>query len=123
MRLLFDQNISRSAVSSLRDFFPDSTHVFDVALDAATDREIWEYAEANDLVIVSKDSDFRLFAFLQEPPPKAIWVRVGNVTTTEIVTLLLDENERIIEFGQSAVETLLVLDRQQPSQPGGADGA
>lgn len=91
--------------------------MLDVGLDEATDRQIWDYAAANDFVIVSKDSDFRLYAFLQEPPPKIVWLRSGNSTTTQIVTLLLDENERIIEFAETADETLLVLNLWPPAEP------
>ena len=64
MRLLFDQNLSRRLLAMLRDAYPDSVHVVDVELDTATDREIWEYAGEHDLIVVSKDSDFRQLAFL-----------------------------------------------------------
>lgn len=64
--------------------YPDSKHVTEVGLDTATDAEIWSYAREHDLVIVSKDSDFRQLAFLHGPPPKAIWVRLGNASTIEI---------------------------------------
>ena len=33
---------------------------------------------------MSKDSDFRQLAFLHGPPPKVVWLRIGNVTTVEI---------------------------------------
>ena len=118
MRLLFDQNISRSVVPAIRDVFPDSTHVLELGLDEATDREIWAYAKVNELTIVSKDSDFRVLAFLDDPPPKAVWLRVGNATTAQIVTLLLDEHERIIDFGENGEETLLVLDPRASGEPG-----
>ena len=72
MRLLFDQNLSRRLVEMLRDAFPDSIHVVDVELDIATGREILEYPREHDLILVSKDSDFRQLAFLHGPPPKVV---------------------------------------------------
>lgn len=109
MKLLFDQNLARNLVRELSPLFPDSRHVLDVELDKATDREIWEFARTNGFTIVSKDSDFRQLAFLLGPPPKAVWVRAGNATTVGILTLLLDEHERIFALNESQEDTLLVL--------------
>lgn len=109
MKLLLDQNLSRNLVRELTPLFPDSRHVLDLELDTATDREIWNYAGANGFTIMSKDSDFRQLAFLLGPPPKAVWIRAGNATTVEILTLLLDEHERIFALDESEEDTLLVL--------------
>jgi len=74
VKLLFDQNLSHKLVSRLADIFPDSSHVREVGLKAAEDLVIWEYAR-NNLMIVSKDSDFHQRSFLYGFPPKVIWVR------------------------------------------------
>ena len=113
MRLLFDQNLSRRLVGMLRDAFPDSVHVADVHLDTATDREIWEYAGEQDLIVTSKDSDFRQLAFLYGPPPKVVWVRVGNASTAQVANVLLDHAERIEAFVDDDDEAMLVI----PAQP------
>ncbi len=109
MRLLFDQNLSRNLVKRLAIEFPDSVHVTDVGLDTASDREIWNYAGEKGLVIVSKDADFRQLAFLIGPPPKAVWLRMGNASTLDILTVLRDYHEAIDEFSRSEDEALLVL--------------
>ena len=109
MRLLFDQNLSRYLVHQLAGEFPDSQHVIEVGLDTATDREIWDFAGAQGFVIVSKDSDFRQLAFLLGPPPKAIWLRMGNVSTVDIYNALRDHQQAIHHFNESAEEALLVL--------------
>ena len=93
----------------LRDAFRDSVHVVDVELDAATDREIWEYAGEHDLIVVSKDSDFRQLAFLHGLPPKVVWLRVGNASTAQIATALLDHVERIEVFVDDDEEAMLVI--------------
>lgn len=109
MRLLFDQNLSRHLVGHLRDVFPESKHVTSLDLDAATDDEIWSYAGEHGYVIVSKDSDFRQLAFLHGPPPKAIWLRVGNASTVTILQVLIDHVEAIEAFSDGDDEALLVL--------------
>lgn len=109
MRLLFDQNLSHRLVGELAGEFPESVHVGSLGLDTATDQEIWDYAGEHGYVIVSKDSDFRQLAFLLGPPPKAIWLRVGNRSTAAIADLLRSVVRVIVSFEESEEEALLVL--------------
>lgn len=109
MKLLFDQNLSRRLVGMLSVDYPQSSHVTEVGLDTATDAEIWTYSGQHGLVIVSKDSDFRQLAFLHGPPPKAIWVRLGNATTIEILDVLRNNRDEIARFGADPDEALLVI--------------
>ncbi len=110
MKLLFDQNLSRHLVRKLADVFAGSRHVTEVGLDAATDSEIWSYAGEQDFVIVSKDSDFRQLAFLNGPPPKAIWLRLGNASTNEILAVLREHRGVMQVFSESEDEALLVIE-------------
>ena len=109
MRLLLDQNLSRLLLGELALSFPQSSHVAALGLETATDREIWTYAGAHDYVIVSKDSDFRQLAFLLGPPPKAVWLRVGNCSTSAIAELMRANADVIARFAASEEEALLVL--------------
>lgn len=109
MRLLFDQNLSRNLVVQVRDAFPESRHVTALDLDTATDREIWDHAREHGYVIVSKDSDFRQLAFLYGPPPKVLWLRVGNASTKTVLQVILEHVEAIEAFAISEDEALLVL--------------
>jgi predicted nuclease of predicted toxin-antitoxin system len=109
VKLLFDQNLSRHLVTRLAHLFPESSHVAALALETASDREVWDYAGSNDFAIVSKDSDFRQLAFLLGPPPKSIWLRVGNESTSAIARLLTDSVRDIEEFAESGESALLVL--------------
>ncbi len=109
MKLLFDQNLSRRLVRLLDNEFPGSRHVSDLGLDTATDQTIWEYAADHGYVIVSKDSDFRQLAFLRGPPPKAIWVQLGNASTRDILRVLSDHSNVISSFGDHDEEALLVI--------------
>ena len=109
MKLLLDQNLSRHLVRHLRDVFPESEHVSDLGLDGATDEEIWEYAREQGHLVASKDSDFRQLAFLHGPPPKVLWLRVGNASTATVLQLILDHVEVIEAFGVSEDEAMLVL--------------
>ncbi len=109
MKLLFDQNLARVLVRRLTAEYPESAHVVEVGLATATDGAIWEFARNNDYVIVSKDSDFRQLAFLLGPPPRAVWVRIGNVSTSVIEDLLRRSVESLQRFADSEEESLLIL--------------
>ncbi len=56
MKLLFDQNLSFKLPHLLVDIFPESSQVRLVQLDRANDAMIWEYARANDYVLVTQDA-------------------------------------------------------------------
>ena len=109
MRLLFDQNLSRRLLAELAPIFPDSAYAGALGLDTATDREIWAYAGEHGSLIVSKDSDFRQLAFLLGPPPKVVWLRVGNCSTAVIADLLRSGADIIARFAASEEDALLVL--------------
>lgn len=100
MKLLFDQNLSPRLVSRLSDIYPNSSHVFLEGLEQANDQEIWQYSCDNDYIIVTKDSDFNELVVLRGFPPKVIWVRRGNCSTTEIEAILRSHQEDIINFSQ-----------------------
>jgi len=78
-------------------------------LEEATDRVIWDFAADHGYVIVSGDSDYRRPAFLRGSPPKAIWVRLGNASTQDILRVLSDHRSLISDFGDREEEALLVI--------------
>ena len=109
MRLLFDQNLSRRLASALEDLFPGSVHVSSLGLEHADDADIWEYAVSNEMIVVSKDSDFRQRSFLLGPPPKVIWIVRGNCSTEAIEMILRQSRSDILAFDSDPASALLVL--------------
>lgn len=109
MKLLFDANVSHKLVRHLASEYPDSSHVREVGLRGAEDRQIWDYARANGFVIASKDSDFRERSYVEGSPPKIIWLDVGNAGTGAIAALLRRERERIERFHTLEDASLLIL--------------
>jgi predicted nuclease of predicted toxin-antitoxin system len=51
----------------------------------APDRQIWDYAFANDAVLITKDEDFITMRALNPQGPPIVWVRVGNTTRRELL--------------------------------------
>jgi predicted nuclease of predicted toxin-antitoxin system len=82
VKLLLDENLAPRLATALSDLYPGSRHLTDCGLRGSSDDAVWQYARDNDFVIVSKDSDFSQRSALLGSPPKVIWLRVGNCTTT-----------------------------------------
>ena len=95
MRLLLDHNVSPKLVRRLADVHPGSTHIFLEGMDREPDAFVWEYARTNAYVIVTKDADFADMSVLRGHPPKVIWVRIGNCTTSQIEDFFRDQQETI----------------------------
>lgn len=52
MKFLFDHNLSPRLVKQLSDIAKDSAHVYDLGMAEAEDTEVWNYAKANNYMIV-----------------------------------------------------------------------
>ena len=109
MKLLFDENLSHKLVRLLADLFPDSVHVREVGLKAADDPVVWNYAKTNGLMIVSKDSDLHQRSFVFGHPPKIIWVRLGNCSTSDVERLLRKQFTAIKAFYEDDYASFLSL--------------
>lgn len=109
MKLLFDENLSHRLASLLADLFPDSVHVRDIGLKAADDIQVWDYAKINDFMVVSRDSDMHDRSFLFGYPPKVIWVRLGNCSTSDVEKLLRREFKAIEIFHNDTYASFLTL--------------
>lgn len=62
---------------------------------SATDSELWEYARAQELVIVTKDADFFARIVINDPPPWIVHLRFGNRRRGDFHHLLAQHWPRI----------------------------
>ena len=109
MRLLLDQNLSPRLVPALVDLYPGSGHVREVGLQTADDDMVWRYAAEHGFVIVSKDADFHERSFLLGYPPKVVWIRRGNCSTDDVITLLRDHYAAMLMFDADEEGSFLAL--------------
>lgn len=98
MRFLFDQNISFRILKELPNAFQNSTHVISEGLINAKDKEVWAFAKENEYAIVTQDSDFNELNSILGFPPKVIWIRTGNISTTGIIKILIEQEKNIEKF-------------------------
>ena len=108
MKLLFDENLSHRLPKALSDIYPGSDHLRDCGLRGASDDRVWQYAGENGFVIVSKDSDFSERSALLGSPPKVVWLRVGNCTTTRAEFVLRNALARLESFVSGHEDCLVI---------------
>lgn len=84
-RYLIDANLpQRLALWRSADFELVADHD-----EAWPDSVVWEYAREHDLVIVTKDADFRDRIMSSNPPPRVIHIRVGNLRLSALRAFLI----------------------------------
>lgn len=73
--LLLDENIPSRII-----FTPILPVVHSTSLgQSLSDTFLWEYALANEYVILTKDTDFSNRMMLADPPPWVVHLRIGNM--------------------------------------------
>lgn len=114
--LLIDENLP----ASLAGILPlDCTHATRLGAQP-TDHQLWLHARENDWTILTRDTDFFDRLMLEGPPPKVIWVRLGNIRRKDlesmlirlwprIITLITDAD--LIEIHPGSLETFQRSDR------------
>ncbi len=61
------------------------------------------------MVLVSKDSDFLERGLLYGPPPKVIYLALGNCPTRRVEEVLRESREKIAIFLANTEEGVLIL--------------
>jgi predicted nuclease of predicted toxin-antitoxin system len=113
VKLLLDENLSPRLAAALVDLYPGSLHLRDCGLRGASDARVWQYARENGFIVVSKDADFAQQSLLSGGPPKVIWLRIGNCTTSRVDFVLRNAVARIRAF-ENNEESCLVLTYPRP---------
>jgi predicted nuclease of predicted toxin-antitoxin system len=87
MKYLIDENLPDCLkVWSTKDFL----HVTKITKSIA-DNEIWKYALENNLIIITKDSDFHERILYRNPPPKVILFKLGNTSIPFLEEFLITQ--------------------------------
>lgn len=77
-------------------------------MEASNDRDIWELAKSEQMVIVTKDEDFPLMADRHAgSSPQVLWVRMGNCRKSALFatfSALLSTLRSLLEEGRGVIE-------------------
>ncbi|MTW20005.1 DUF5615 family PIN-like protein [Allochromatium palmeri] len=108
MKLLVDNQLPAALARFLEERGLVCRHVCDLGLDASDDRVIWELAQAEHWVIVTKDEDFTLLANRTgQTAPQVVWVRIGNCRKSVLLNAFdqaLPDLIRLLEEGRTVIE-------------------
>ena len=83
--LLIDENLPTSLVRLLP---VECSHATDLG-QQPSDSLLWSHARERNWTILTRDTDFFDRIMLQGPPPKVIWVRLGNIRKADLESLLI----------------------------------
>lgn len=92
MKFLCDVHISYQLVKTLHHLNFECVHV-NTILDKwyTSDIAIATYADENDFIIITKDSDFRNSFFIKKSPKKLIKINLGNISNKDLIAIF-EEN-------------------------------
>lgn len=109
MNFLIDVHLPVS-LSKFLDKQPDCTsiHINQILQKwRTTDYVICKYADENNLVVVTKDSDFKNSHFINKIPKKVIRVVLGNISNNDLILIFthyLHEIKRLTENEEFYIE-------------------
>lgn len=82
-------------------------HVFDLGMVTTADSTIFDRARAANVVVITRDRDFRVLLDRHGPPPAVVWVSLGNCSNAALLARFeqhWDEIVRLIDSGEPLVE-------------------
>lgn len=88
MRFLVDANLSPRVAEWLRNNGYDATHVFDMGLNQAGDRQIFEAAANRRQILLTSDLDFGEIVAQSSTPISALILRLRSTATDHVTKRL-----------------------------------
>jgi len=106
-----DAQLPPSLATSLRRTLSvDANHVQNLGFIGAKDESIFRAAREANAIVVTKDSDFVHLLERSGPPPRILWITLGNVSNTELWQTL-ERNWGFIRANFEAGEPLVEIGR------------
>lgn len=89
MRFLIDAQLPASLCKLLTSKGLDSIHVLDLPEgDETPDKQISKYADTNDFIVITKDTDFYHSHMIHLQPKKLLLLTIGNVNNNYLFALI-----------------------------------
>ena len=107
MKFLVDNHLPATLARFLSSLGEDCRHVLECGLAQASDREIWSFAAAENLVLISKDEDFLHLAKRTGAAVQLVWVRLGNCRNAALIEAFGNAWPRVLksmESGERVIE-------------------
>jgi len=89
VKFLVDAQLPPALARGLREVGYNVQAVRELGLREAEDDTIWDYALANQAVIITKDQDFADRLLSSRTAPIIVWLRIGNTSNRALLAWLL----------------------------------
>lgn len=110
MKFLCDVHISFKLVKHIETLGFEAIHVNNILDSSETkDSDISSYADKKNLIIITKDSDFRYSHFIKKTPKKLIKINLGNISNQKLEKIFTTNISKIQKLN-SKPNFLLELD-------------
>lgn len=70
---------------------------------------MWDLARDHQCMLVTKDEDFHRLSVLRGAPPKVVWLRLGNASTSDVAGVLRQHADTLERFDAQDELTVLEL--------------
>jgi len=96
MKFICDVHISYKLVRHLKHLGFETLHVNDLLNKWYThDHEISAFADLHDLILITKDYDFKNSFFVNKTPRKLIKINLGNISNQNLIKLISENIDAI----------------------------
>jgi predicted nuclease of predicted toxin-antitoxin system len=108
MTIWIDAQMSPAIAAWISGNLPvNAVAIRDLGLHNADDKEIFEAAKREHVIVMTKDADFVLLLDRLGAPPQVIWITCGNTSNArlkEILTNTLPKALELLQSGENLVE-------------------
>lgn len=112
MKFLVDANLPNKLAKAIGRMGHTVIHTDDLPnKEKTSDKEIKAISKDQNLVVISKDTDFFDSHLIQGVPPKFLFVSTGNITNKELFKLFEKNFENIVTLFETY--DLIDIDNQQ----------
>ncbi len=96
MEFLCDVHISKKLCKYLSKNYSSCTHINEILEKwNTTDTDICNYADNNNLIVITKDQDFKNSFILKNTPKKLIRIILGNISNEKLIQLFIQFEKQI----------------------------
>jgi predicted nuclease of predicted toxin-antitoxin system len=107
VRFLVDAQLPPALANAFREHGHDAIHVAELGLLTASDQSIWEAAQSQSAVLITKDQDFSLLRAARHDGPSILWIPTGNTDNRSLIERLMRALPSIVaafQRGDTVVE-------------------
>jgi len=116
MKFLCDVHISLKFVKAIENLGYSCVHVNSI-LDKwhTKDEDLMKFADENNMILISKDSDFKNSHFIKVSPKKLIKINLGNISNSELIKIFSSNHLKILEIDKSFHHFLIEVNKDAVS--------